>query len=234
MEEDPERAGELRDQREIHSKLSELLLGGHKDADPQAIFLALERVLLGIVQDLGVQNGIGEIPLMLRDHPDIFPMFPTVPQEVPSTEDHRRCKAILRSFICEMRELGHNDSAIFAAFMNMYMFVGSQAVGALELAHRIEDWDPEHRAKLREAGLRSSYELDDEEGRVFVAFSAQHSFGVLGRRNAAGELFVSRPIVRPAGDFVAAVKQRSPGVELVAGPEADELLRKLAQVKKTS
>jgi hypothetical protein len=47
--------------------------------------------------------------------------------------------------------------------MNMYMYLGSQAVGALNLADRIEDWDPEHQAKLREVGLRSSFELDDED-----------------------------------------------------------------------
>jgi hypothetical protein len=57
--------------------------------------------------------------------------------------------------------------------MNMYMWVGSQAVGALHLADRIEDWDPEQLAKLRQVGLRSSLELDDEEGRVFIALSAE-------------------------------------------------------------
>ena len=31
----------------------------------------------------------------------------------------------------------------------MYCHVGSQAIGALSLADRIEDWDPEHQAKLR-------------------------------------------------------------------------------------
>ena len=39
--------------------------------------------------------------------------------------------------------------------MNMYMYLGSQAIGALNLARRIEDWDPEHQAKLRQVGLRS-------------------------------------------------------------------------------
>jgi hypothetical protein len=41
--------------------------------------------------------------------------------------------------------------------MNMYMCVGSQAIGALNLAGQIEDWDPEHQAKLHQVGLRSSW-----------------------------------------------------------------------------
>jgi hypothetical protein len=70
-------------------------------------------------------------------------MFSTVPDQVPSTGDFRRCKATLRRFICEKREVGQTDSAIFGAFMNMYMYLGSQVFGALNLARRIEDWDPE-------------------------------------------------------------------------------------------
>src|SRR5437016_5350401 len=57
------------------------------------------------------------------------------------------------------------------AFMNMYLYLGSQAIGAVNLADRIENWDPEHQAKLRQVGLRSSFELDDEEGHVFIALS---------------------------------------------------------------
>jgi hypothetical protein len=72
--------------------------------------------------------------------------------------------------------------------MNMYICVGSQAIGALSLADRIEDWDPEQQAKLRQVGLGSSFELDDEEGHVFIALSADHyPLGVMGRRNSAGD-----------------------------------------------
>ena len=42
--------------------------------------------------------------------------------------------------------------------MNTYLYVGSQAIGALSLADRIEDRDPEQQAKLRQVGLRSSFE----------------------------------------------------------------------------
>ena len=101
--------------------------------------------------------------------------------------------------------------------MNMYMWLGSQAVGAVNLADRMEKWDPEHQAKLREVGLRSSFELDDEEGHVFIALSADaYPLGVMGRRNAVGDLFVSRLVTFPQSDFATAfddIKQR--GVELI-------------------
>ena len=64
--------------------------------------------------------------------------------------------------------------------MNMYLYMGSQAIGAVNLAERIENWDPEHQAKLRQVGLRSSFELDDEEGHVFIALSAdRYPIGLL-------------------------------------------------------
>ena len=117
--------------------------------------------------------------------------------------------------------------------MSMYMCVGSQAIGALNLADRIEAWDPEHWAKLWQVGLRSSYELDDEEGHVFLALSAdRYPVGVLGRRNAVGDLFVSTVVACPEGDFATAVDHaRQRGVELILGSEAKELLCKLERVK---
>jgi hypothetical protein len=117
--------------------------------------------------------------------------------------------------------------------MNMYMRLGSQAVGGLELANRIENWDPEHQAKLQEAGLHSSFELDDEEGDVFIALSAdRYPLGVVGRRNAVGDLFVSNVVVSPQGDFATAVdKIKQSGVELILGPEAKELLCKMEQLE---
>jgi len=115
----------------------------------------------------------------------------------------------------------------------MYMCVGSQAIGALSLADRIEDWDPEQQAKLRQVGLRSSFELDDEEGHVFIALSADHyPLGVMGRRNAAGDLFVSRVVAFPQGDFAAAVDSiKQSGAEPILGSNAKELLCKMEQVK---
>jgi len=160
-------------------------------------------------------------------------MFSTALDHVPSIEDIRRCRATLERFSSEKREVGHAPSVIFGAFMNMYMYVGSQAIGAVSLADRIENWDPEHQAKLRQAGLRSSFELDDEEGHVFIALSAdRYPIGLMGRRDAAGDLFVSRLIHFPESDFPTAVdniKQR--GFELMLGSEAKELVCKLEQVK---
>jgi len=117
--------------------------------------------------------------------------------------------------------------------MNMYLYMGSQAIGAVNLAERIENWDPEHQAKLRQVGLRSSFELDDEEGHVFIALSAdRYPIGVMGRRNAVGDLFVSRIVVCPSTDFSSAVDEiKQSGVKLILGSEAKELLCKMEQVK---
>src|SRR5262249_43675685 len=144
----------------------------------------------------------------------------------------RSCTASLRRFSCEKREAGHTASVIFGAFMNMYLYVGSQAIGAVNLADRIEDWDPEHQAKLRQVGLRSSFELDDE-GHVFIALSAdRYPIGVMGRRNAVGDLFVSRVVTFRHRNFSIAIDDiKQSGVELILGSEAKELLCKMEQVK---
>jgi hypothetical protein len=232
----PEEAAEHRDSFEIHIQLGDLIEKQmQKDAngDAMAIFMALESALCGIVKEMESPKGLGQFACFLRDHPDKFPMFPTVPNQVPSTHHLRSCKDAFRHFGCEKREAGHTAFAIFEAFLNMYMWVGSQALGALNLADRIEDWDPEHQAKLRQVGLRSSFELDDEGGQVFIALSAErYPLGVMGRRNAVGDLFVSRVVAFPDGDFTTAVdKIKQSGVELILGSEAKELLCKMEQVK---
>lgn len=82
-------------------------------------------------------------------------------------------------------------------------------------------------------GLRSSFELDHEEGHVFLALSAdRYPIGVMGRRNAVGDLFVSRIISCPYRDFSTAVDKitQDGGVELIVGSEAKELLCKMEQV----
>lgn len=234
--EHPEQAAEFRDSAEIYAQLEDLIADQmQKGANgvPMAMFMALESVLRSIVKDMGSPKGLGQFARFLRDHPDKFPMFSTVPDQVPSTQHVRSCAVTLRRFSCEKREVGHPSSAIFGAFMNMYMCVGSQATGALNLADRIEDWDPEQQAKLRQVGLRSSFELDDEEGRVFIALSAErYPIGVMGRRNAVGDLFVSRVVACPQGDFATAVDNiKQSGVELILGSEAKELLCKMEQVK---
>jgi hypothetical protein len=236
VDEDPGQAAEFLDSGEIHDQLGDLmadLVQNDAGDDPQAIFMALESVLRSIVKEMGLQNSFGGFARCLRDHPDRFPMFSTVRDSLPSTEHYRSCKAVLRRFICEMREAGHTDSAILGAFINMYMRVGSQAIGSLNLAGRIEAWDPEHQVKLRQVGLRSSFELDDEEGIVFIALSAdRYPIGVMGRRDAVGDLFVSRIIAFPEADFATAVnKIKQSGAVLILGSEAKEMLCKMEQVK---
>src|SRR5262245_32864486 len=212
----------------IYDQLGDLL-ADQMNNDPPGTFLALESVLRSIVQDLKSPNPIAEFTRFLKDHPDKFPMFSTGRDSVPSIEHVRRCKATLQRFIDEKRKAGCTDSVLIGAFINRYMHLGSHIIGALKLAERIEAWDPDHQAKLRQVGLRSSFELDDEEGHSFVALSAyRYPLGVIGRRNAIGELFVSEIVSCPHDDFptaVEAMKQR--GVDLILGAEAKDLLCKL-------
>jgi hypothetical protein len=234
--EDRTQEAEFRGSFEIHEQLRVLMAGqmqNDDNGDPLAAFMALESALRSVVRDMGSPKGIGEFARFLRDHPDLFPMFSTVPDSAPSTEHFRCCKATLLRFICEKRGAGHTDSAIYAAFMNMYMYCGSQAIGALSLADRIDAWDPKHQAKLRQVGLRSSYELDDEEGRVFLALSAdRYPIGVRGRLNAVGDVFVSEVIACPEDDYATTIANiRQHGIALILGSEAEELLRKLEQVR---
>ena len=67
----------------------------------------------------------------------------------------------------------------------------------------------------------------------FFALSAgYYPNGVMGRRNAVGDLFVSRVVALPYGDFAAAVDNiKQSGAELILGSEAKELLCKMEQVK---
>jgi len=75
--------------------------------------------------------------------------------------------------------------------------------------------------------------LDDEEGHVFIALSAdRYPIGVMGQRNAVGDLFVSRVVTFPHRDFAIAIDDiKQSGVELILGSEAKELLCKMEQVK---
>ena len=230
--------GELRDSFEIQSNLRDLIcdLQKHPNDDSIIIVGALENVLCRILKEMGSLTGVGAFARFLRDHPDKFPMFPTVPPQVPSAHHvslYTAYTAALRRFSSEQREAGHSLSAIFHAFMNTYMYVGSQEIGALSLADRIQNWSPEHQAKLREVGLRSSSELDPEEGKVFLALSAdRYPIGAMGRRNDVGDLFVSNLITFPYPNFATAVTtlKRSGLAELILGSAATELLRKFEQV----
>ena len=75
-----------------------------------AMFMAMESVLRTIVTDMGLRKGIADFARFLKDHPDKFPMFPTVPDEPLSEQECRRCKSILQRFNCENRKIGHPPS----------------------------------------------------------------------------------------------------------------------------
>jgi hypothetical protein len=84
MDQYPEQEAEFRDSFEIHTQLGDLIAGQvQKDVngDPVAVFMALESVLCGIVKDMGSPKGVGQFARFLRDHPDNFPMFSTVPHQ---------------------------------------------------------------------------------------------------------------------------------------------------------
>jgi hypothetical protein len=51
----------------------------------------------------------------------MFPMFPTVPDQLPSARHDRLCRDTLRDFSSKQHDKGRASSAIFEAFMNMYM-----------------------------------------------------------------------------------------------------------------
>jgi hypothetical protein len=237
MDQHPDQAAETQDSSEIYAQLKDLIADQMRkgaNGDPMPIYMALQSVLRGIVEDMGSPHGlVGPFARFLRDHPDKFPMFSTVPDEFPSEQRGRSCLETLLRFTCEQREVGHTSFAIFLAFMNMYMRVGSQAIGALNLANRIEEWDPEQLARLRQVGLRSIFEANGEEGQVFYALSAdRYPIGVVGWRNAVGDLFVSAMVACREGDFAAAVDSiKQSGAELILGSEAKELLCKMEQVK---
>src|SRR5262249_14442812 len=132
---------EHRDSFKVHSQLQELIADQlQRPVNSMAMFMAMESVLRTIVKDMGLLKGIAEFARFIKDHPDKFPMFPTVPDELPSEQECRRCKSILQRFDYENRKIGHPPSVIFEAFMNMYMWLGSQAVGAVNLADRMENW----------------------------------------------------------------------------------------------
>jgi hypothetical protein len=151
-EEVAEEVAEFRDALEVQVHLEDLIADQVKkvgNGGPTTLFMALDGVLCTIVKDMGSLKRIGVFVRFLRDHPDKFPIFPTIRYQVPSMQDIRRCKTILQDFIRSKREVGHTLSAIFRAFMNVYMHMGSQAIGALDLATHIGLWDPALHQKNR-------------------------------------------------------------------------------------
>ena len=123
MYEGPATENELRGSFEIYDQLGDLLEDPilNVKSDPVGTFLALESELRSIARNNGTPKGIRGVALFLKDHPDKFPMFPTMRDSVPSIEHGHRCKVSLQRFICEKRNAGSADSALITAFINMYM-----------------------------------------------------------------------------------------------------------------
>ena len=130
--------------KEIFLQLNRLISDlSENEGESEAIFVAIETVLRSIVKDMGSPTRAEKFASVLREHPDKFPMFPTVSFQVSSAHHADVYVALLRGFSSEQRERGHSLRAIFRAFMHVYMFIGSHAIGGLNLADRIVEWSRE-------------------------------------------------------------------------------------------
>src|SRR5262245_61040309 len=148
-----------------------------------------------------------------------------------------------QGWLLELLEEGHSDRASKAEppavgimsrpdFQDLVEQHPDHAAEFLDSVEITDQLIADEVQKLRQVGLRSSFELDDEEGHVFIALSADpYPIGVMGWRNAVGDLFVTS-VVYPPGDFATAVEDiKQSGAELILGSEAKELLRKMQQVE---
>jgi hypothetical protein len=134
----------LSQHKEIFLQLERLIIDLLENEDEsEAIFLAIETVLRSIVKEMGSPTRARKFVSVLREYPDKFPMFATEPFRVSSAHHADVYTALLRDFSSEQRERGHRLRAIFRAFMHVYMFMGSQVIGGLNLADRIGKWSRE-------------------------------------------------------------------------------------------
>jgi hypothetical protein len=72
--------------------------------------------------------------------------------------------------------------------------------------------------------MRTTLELEDDDGTVFLAMSDHHRFGILGRRHE-GELFMSTVVLprETMAELIEGARRDLPFVEVVTGPEAKAL-----------
>jgi hypothetical protein len=231
------KVGEFLESFEIYAKLRALAAEETAKYDTIAILNALTSVLRSIAREMGSPTG-GRNSCLVTERRDMVLRFPA---------EERYYKAAFQRFSSEQRDLGHSLSAIFRAFKHMYTYTGRHFIEAANFEIRSFKWSqyqvpwssPEYRAKLREVGLRSADESDDEAGErnVFIALSPDHyPMGVVGWWNAADELFISRILQFPHSDSATAVsdiQEKKWGVELILGSEANDLLRKIEQVEGT-
>jgi hypothetical protein len=84
------------------------------------------------------------------------------------------------------------------------------------------------------ANVRNSDELPDDVGTVFVAVSERYPrFGALGRRDpenrelCVGTIFMTHAGVNAQKDMENMIREDGMRIELVCGPEAEELFDRL-------
>jgi hypothetical protein len=77
--------------------------------------------------------------------------------------------------------------------------------------------------------IRRSSELDDNEGRVFIAYVPDAPFGVLGRRGDGGQLYVGQTFAKKGGIPFSDIREvvDKNRIELITGPEAEALIREV-------
>ena len=83
--------------------------------------------------------------------------------------------------------------------------------------------------------MRSTDDLPDDEGTMFIAWSPNANFAVSGRRGRDGELYVgsiyqdaSMSTVKGVKHSIEQFKSTGVDVELVTGAEADKLFTEMA------
>jgi len=82
--------------------------------------------------------------------------------------------------------------------------------------------------------MKSSDDLPDDEGTMFIAWSPNANFAVSGRRGRDGELYVgsiyqdaSMSTLKGVKHSIEQIKSTGVDVELVTGAEADKLFSEL-------
>jgi hypothetical protein len=84
--------------------------------------------------------------------------------------------------------------------------------------------------------MKSTDDLPDDEGTMFIAWSPNANFAVSGRRGRDGELYVgsiyqdaSMSTLKGVKHSIEQIKSTGVDVELVTGAEADKLFTEMAQ-----
>jgi hypothetical protein len=97
-------------------------------------------------------------------------------------------------------------------------------------------WLDDLNARRKGSSMKSSDDLPDDEGTMFIAWSPNANFAVSGRRGRDGELYVgsiyrdaSMSTLKGVKHSIEQIKSTGVDVELVTGAEADKLFTEMAQ-----